>query len=251
MRRSENGGTGGETRSSGLWGTGRGGRGSDGRNATLKRGLLALVVLALAAPLAASAGSGERDAHGDSYLAPALQTAASSTPNADVRVIVHSDRGAGKAQDALEEFADHDSTRLPIVDAAAGPVRAGDLPDLAEASGLVIVPDTPVGLDGLHGFKDTKEKRKLPRGHSPQTSLPASSGPGRRRRQPLAVAARRTPESAAGRESLHRVHRFRDRRVAQRFRRPHPRAGGHDLPPGTRPATGAATAPSWRAPRRR
>ena len=106
MRRSENGGTGGETRSSGLWGTGRGGRGSDGRNATLKRGLLALVVLALAAPLAASAGSGERDAHGDSYLAPALQTAASSTPNADVRVIVHSDRGAGKAQDALEEFAD-------------------------------------------------------------------------------------------------------------------------------------------------
>ena len=168
MRRSENGGTRGETRSSGLWGTGRGGRGSDGRNATLKRGLLALVVLALAAPLAASAGSGERDAHGDSYLAPALQTVASSTPNADVRVIVHSDRGAGKAQDALEEFADDDSTRLPIVDAAAGSVRAGDLPDLAEASGLVIVPDTPVALDGLDGFKDTKEKKKLPRGHGQQ-----------------------------------------------------------------------------------
>jgi hypothetical protein len=200
MRRSENGGTGGETRSSGLWGTGRGGRGTDGRNATLKRGLLALVVLALAAPLAASAGSGERDAHGDSYLAPALQTVASSTPNADVRVIVHSDRGAGKAQDALEEFADHDSTRLPIVDAAAGSVRAGDLPDLAEASGLVIVPDTPVALDGLHGFKDTKER-----------------APGERGRQE---------------ESLHRVHRLRDRRIAQRFRRPHPRAGGHDLPAG-------------------
>ena len=83
----------------------------------------------LAAPLAASAGSGERDAHGDSYLAPALQTAASSTPNADVRVIVHSDRGAGKAQDALEEFADHDSTRLPIVDAAAGrPCGPGTCP---------------------------------------------------------------------------------------------------------------------------
>jgi serine protease AprX len=164
MRRSEN--RTGETRSSGLWGTGRGGRGSDGRNATLKRGLLALVVLALAAPLAASAGSGERDARDDSYLAPALQTVASSTPNADVRVIVHSDRGAGRAQDALEEFADHDSTRLPIVDAAAGSVRAGDLPDLAEASGLVIVPDTPVALDGLHGFKDTKEKNNLPRGDS-------------------------------------------------------------------------------------
>ena len=54
-----------------------------------------------------------------------LQTAASSTPNADVRVIVQSDRGAGKAQDALEEFDNVDSTRLQIVDAAAGEIRAG------------------------------------------------------------------------------------------------------------------------------
>ena len=176
MRRSENGGTSGETRSSGLWGTGRGGRGSVGRYATLKRGLPALAVLALAAPLAASAGSGHRDARGDSYLAPALQTVASSTPNADVRVIVHSDRGAGNAQDTLQKLADHDSTRLPIVDAAAGAVRAGDLPDLADSSGLVIVPDTPVTLDALHGSEDTKEKRKLPRATACRTSLPASSG---------------------------------------------------------------------------
>jgi serine protease AprX len=172
MRTSESGGT-GQTRSSGLWGTGRGGRGADRRNATPKRGLLALVVVALAVPLAASAGSDKRDAGVDSYLAPALQAVASSTPNADVRVIVHSDRGAGKAQGALDEFADHDSTRLPIVDAAAGAVRAGDLPDLADSSGLVIVPDTPVALDGLHGFKDTKEKRKVPRGHGPQDFTPS------------------------------------------------------------------------------
>src|SRR4051812_30483556 len=48
----------GEARGSGLWGTRRGGRGtSEGRNQALRRGLLALLVLALAAPLAASAGS--------------------------------------------------------------------------------------------------------------------------------------------------------------------------------------------------
>jgi serine protease AprX len=152
----------GETRSSGLWGTGRGGRGSDGRNAAVKRGLLALLALALAAPLAASAGSGAKNVQRDSYLAPVLRAAATSTPNADVRVIVQSDRGAGKAQDALDEFGNVDSTRLQIVDAAAGKVRAGDLPSLAQGSGLVIVPDTPVVLDGLSGGPGKSKKKGPP-----------------------------------------------------------------------------------------
>jgi serine protease AprX len=164
LRNTDTVGTHGETRSSGLWGTGRGGRGSDGRNAAVKRGLLALLTLALAAPLAASAGSGNKSARWNSYLAPALQTAASSTPNADVRVIVQSDRGAGKAQDALDEFGNVDSTRLQIVDAAAGELRAGDLPSLAQSSGLVIVPDTPVLLDGLSHWKGTKIKKQNPSG---------------------------------------------------------------------------------------
>jgi serine protease AprX len=168
LRTNDTGGTCGETRSSGLWGTGRGGRGSDGRNAVVKRGLLALLVLALAAPLAASAGSGGKSNHQNSYLAPSLQTAAASTPNADVRVIVQSDRGAGKAQDALDEYGNVDSTRLQIVDAAAGELRAGDLPSLAEASGLVIVPDTPVVLDGLGTWKGTKIKNKNPNGQQGQ-----------------------------------------------------------------------------------
>ena len=103
-----------------------------------------------------------------SYLAPSLQTAAASTPNADVRVIVQSDRGAGKAQDALDEYGNVDSTRLQIVDAAAGELRAGDLPSLAEASGLVIVPDTPVVLDGLSTWKGTKIKNKNPNGQQGQ-----------------------------------------------------------------------------------
>jgi len=159
MRTSENVGSGGETRGSGLWGTGRGGRGSEGRYSTVKRGLLALFVLALAAPLAASAGSGGHAAQRQSYLAPALQAAASSSPNQNVGVIVQSEGGAGKAQDALKHYGD-DSTKLQIVDAAAGEVRAGDLPKLADSSGLVIVPDTPVALDS---FGDTKEKLKKPR----------------------------------------------------------------------------------------
>ncbi len=161
MRKSDTVGTCGETRSSGLWGTGRGGRGSDGRNAAVKRGLLALLALALAAPLSASAGSGDKAKayHRDSYLAPALEAMASSTPNADVRVIVESDRGAGKAQNALDEFGTVDSMKLQIVDSAAGEIRAGDLPSLAQAPGLVIVPDTPVVLDGLNGDNEKKGKK--------------------------------------------------------------------------------------------
>ena len=50
-------GTCGESRASGLWGSRRGGRGSNGRNRdAVRRGLLLLLLLALAAPLAASAG---------------------------------------------------------------------------------------------------------------------------------------------------------------------------------------------------
>jgi serine protease AprX len=156
-------GTHGETRSSGLWGSGRGGRGSNGRNAVVKRGLLALLALALAAPLAASAGSGGRPRHDDSYLAPALQAVASSTPDAAVRVLVESDRSAGKAQGALGEFGNVDSRLLQIVDSAAGEIRAGDLPALAQTPGLVIVPDTPVVLDGLNGEKG---KKKGPQGQA-------------------------------------------------------------------------------------
>jgi serine protease AprX len=159
MRTSESVGSGGETRGSGLWGTGRGGRGSEGRYSTVKRGLLVLFVLALAAPLAASAGSGGHAAWRQSYLAPALQAAATSSPNQNVGVIVQSEGGAGKALDALKHYGD-DSTKLQIVDAAAGDVRAGDLPKLADSSGLVIVPDTPVTLDS---FGDIKEKLRKPK----------------------------------------------------------------------------------------
>ena len=81
----------GESRTSGLWGAPRGGRGrtTDGRNrGAVRRGLLALALLALAAPFAAAASGGGNAGSYQSYLAPSLERAAAQTPNASVPVIV-------------------------------------------------------------------------------------------------------------------------------------------------------------------
>jgi serine protease AprX len=140
----------GESRASGLWGARRGGRGSGGeRNTAVKRGLIALGALALAAPLAASAAGGQQGGHADTYVAPALESLAATHPDAAVNVLVGSDRSAGRASDALDQAGYSDSRQLPIVDAAAAEVQARDLPRIAETSGLVIVPDTLMVLDGL------------------------------------------------------------------------------------------------------
>src|SRR5438034_10381935 len=137
----------GETRASGLWGTRQGGRGTDGRqHASGKRGLLALAVLTLAAPLAATASDGNGSPQ--SYLAPSLERAATQTPDSSVQVIVQGPSGSD-ARQALDRFGSV-GERLGVVDAAAGTVRAGDLPQLAAQPGLVITPDNPVVLDGGH-----------------------------------------------------------------------------------------------------
>jgi len=144
---SRNSGSCGETRASGLWGTRRGGRGTDGRqHASGKRGLLALAVLALAAPLAATASGGNGSPQ--SYLAPSLERAATQTPDSSVRVIVQGPSGSD-ARHALDRFGSV-GERLGVVDAAAGTVRAGELPQLAAQPGLVITPDNPVVLDAGH-----------------------------------------------------------------------------------------------------
>lgn len=125
----------------------------------MKRGLLALLALALAAPLAASAGDGGNDSsYRPSYLAPSLQRAAAQTPDASVFVIVQSDTSASRAENMLDQYGADSSTRLKIVDAAAGEMRAGDLPQLATRPGLVITPDQPVVLD-LGKDKASKEKQ--------------------------------------------------------------------------------------------
>jgi serine protease AprX len=137
----------GDARGSGLWGSRRGGGSGGERNQALKRGLLLLVALALAAPLAASATNRHRT-FGSSYLAPSLQRAAEQTPNDSLHVIVQSQDGGPDAQGILNKFGTS-SVRLGIVDAAAGQVVASELPNLAKQPGLVITPDQSVVLDAL------------------------------------------------------------------------------------------------------
>ena len=162
----------GDARGSGLWGTGRGGRGSNGRRSrAVKRGLPLLLVMALAAPLAASAG-GAHHSWQTSYLAPSLVRAAAQTPNATVLVIVQSADGTGDAVDALHDFSDT-TDKLPIVGAAAGEVVAGDLPEIAEEHNLVITPDRAMVFDGKAGG-DPGAKKPKPY-HNPHQSGPYSS----------------------------------------------------------------------------
>ncbi len=106
-----------------------------------------LLALALAAPLAASAGGGHGRSWTPSYLAPSLARAAEQTPNATVPVIVQSATGDdGQAADALKDFT-KDRRKLDIVDAASASVVASDLPKLAQQHDLVITPDQQVVLD--------------------------------------------------------------------------------------------------------
>jgi len=137
------GGSCGETRASGLWGTRRGGRGSGGRQYTRARGLLALTAVALAIPISAAAADG----HGSppSYLAPSLERAATQAPESSVRVIVQGSN-ASEARRALDRLGSV-TDGLGLVDAAAGTIRAGDLEQLAGQPGLVITPDNPIVLD--------------------------------------------------------------------------------------------------------
>jgi serine protease AprX len=154
-----------DSRASGLWGTRRGGRGtSEGRNAAVRRGLLLFAALALAAPLAASAGYGGHST-ASSYLAPSLERASASTPGATVRVIVQSEDGAGYADSSLDKLGETEA-RLAIVDGAAGEIVASKLPQLAQKPGLVITPDHPVVLAGrgvARGHDKTAPKGKKDR----------------------------------------------------------------------------------------
>jgi serine protease AprX len=137
----------------------------------VKRGLPLLLVMALAAPLAASAGGGHRSWK-TSYLAPSLVRAANQTPNASVPVIVQSTDGTSQAVDALHDFSDT-TRKLPIVGAAAGEVVAGDLPEIAEEHNLVITPDQAMVFDGKPGSGPGTTKPKP--SHNPHQRGPYSS----------------------------------------------------------------------------
>jgi len=123
-----------------------------------------LLVLALAAPLAASAG-GSGHSWTPSYLAPSLERAATQTPNATVPVIVQSTDGTGEAIGALRDFSS-ETRKLTIVGAAAGEVLARDLPELAQEHNLVITPDQTMVFDG---------KPESPKGPKPKPWRPCGN----------------------------------------------------------------------------
>jgi serine protease AprX len=183
----------GEARGSGLWGSKRGGGSArDGRSRTVRRGLLVLLALTLAAPLAASAGSGHERSWTPSYLAPSLARTAQQTPNASVPVIVQSASGdEGEAADALKDFT-RNQRKLSIVDGASGSVLASDLPKLAQQHDLVITPDQQVVLDAAGG------KGKGPKGPKPPRNPHQGNGFSSSQLWPAAVGVDQLwPELAA------------------------------------------------------
>jgi serine protease AprX len=142
------GNRGGEHRSSALWGTGN--RGGEHRSSALwgtgrGRGLVTLVVvaLALAAPLGASAGEGKAK-----YVTPGLMKLADSSPGSKVRVIVQAQEGAAQAE-AFAKLHGQVKKRLEAANGAAVELSAGQLKQLAKVPGLTITPDTQVALQGF------------------------------------------------------------------------------------------------------
>jgi serine protease AprX len=164
----------------------------------VKRGLLVVLVMALAAPLAASARDNDHGRGGaPSYLAPSLARAAQQTPNAKVPVIVQSADGADKAADALEDFSKN-QTQLRIVDAATANVVAGDLPKLAKQNDLVITPDLPVALDTFRGRPSRPRNYRPPHNHYPPHNPSPPSSP----RQPSPFTSLQAWPSAVGVDQL-------------------------------------------------
>ena len=86
--------------------------------------------------------------------------------------------GGARAAHLLEEQGADSSTQLGIVDAAAGEIQAGELPDLARNPGLVITPDQPVVIDALSKRSDKRRNNKNHWGGGntlPHDPAPASS----------------------------------------------------------------------------
>jgi serine protease AprX len=101
-------------------------------------GLLALTLIAIGGT---SVGRARAAGSLDGRIAPALATIAAQAPNDHVRVLVEGNGAAAAAHG-------HVARKLPLVDAVAATVRAGDLRRLAAHPGVSFVaPDAPVQLD--------------------------------------------------------------------------------------------------------
>ena len=119
--------------------------------------------------------------------------------------------------------------KLGIVDAAAGEIVAGDLPQLAATNpGLVITPDQPVVLDAK-----PESKPKNPKEPAHPGGVQLRRGLARRGRRRPALAGPGEPAERAlegpGLDALDRLRRLGHRLEPRRLRRPGARPARHDL----------------------
>jgi serine protease AprX len=151
------GGNPGDVRKSALWGSGN--RGGEHRSNALwgkgGRGFVTTVlVVALAVPLAAGAGSGpgknDPIAPGTTFVSAELKAKQKKTPDATVSVIVQVDdtvsaKDAEKAAKELRKL----GKRFGIIKGFAGEIRAKDLEKLERIKGLVVTEDAPIRPQAL------------------------------------------------------------------------------------------------------
>ncbi|HYK06143.1 MAG TPA: S8 family serine peptidase [Gaiellaceae bacterium] len=147
------GGNPGDVRKSALWGSGN--RGGEHRSNALwgkgGRGFVTTVlVVALAVPLAAGAGSGPGKNEGivtpgTTYVSAELKQKQKNSPDEVVGVIVQlddtvSDKDAKRAENELRKL----GNRFGIIKGFAGEIRAKDLEKLERINGLVVTADAVI-----------------------------------------------------------------------------------------------------------
>ncbi|MBA2567868.1 MAG: S8 family serine peptidase [Actinobacteria bacterium] len=156
----ETGGTGGQGRSSALWGTGN--RGGDSRANALwgkgGRGFAAfmLVLVATAVPLAGAGENQGKPPPAASYIDPYLEGMAITEPNKLVKAIIQSSEGVNDAQNAFGHADRMDSSldregltgSYKFINSVAVTVKAKKISTMAKTPGLTITHDSKVELSG-------------------------------------------------------------------------------------------------------
>jgi serine protease AprX len=187
----DNSGTHGGTRSSALWGTGN--RGGDSRANALwgkggrSLGAILTVLFVTAIPLA-GAGKLAKQAPGQapSYLDPALEARAHTTPNAYIRVIIQSNRSASTAANAFQNADNADGAlgdrervmgKFNFLSSVAVTIKAKKVLALARIPGLTLTSDSKVELAAIPTSSQVWPTASGVRPFWTDTGVPASSMP--------------------------------------------------------------------------
>ena len=143
-----------EVRGSALWGSGKRGTGSRGNalwgSGKRRTALLATLVLTLAVPFGASAGSSGPE-HAQAFVTPSLLSSASASPAASFSVIVQG-KGGNQAAKALADLLGGDKKaykNFDSIDGLAVELTGAQIEKLATDSHVTaITPDARVRLSG-------------------------------------------------------------------------------------------------------